>query len=397
MKNVSRLCGVIKNYDWGGKDFLPNLIGIPNPERKPFAEYWMGTHPGGAAVLLDSSGKTISLLEITKAEPEKILGAAVAREYGSLPYLFKVLDAEKMLSIQAHPTAGHARAGFERENQLGISFDAPSRNYKDSNSKPEVHVALTDFYMLHGFRNFEEIKKLISSIPAFRPLTLPKTLKELYTSLMTMDQQVVNSLLGDLLADLGNDENKFSKEDPHHWAIKAAKNFKLANGNLDRGIFSIYLLNLLKLTPGQGTFQGAGELHAYLEGVTMELMANSDNVLRGGLTPKHVDVPELLRTLTFEEKTPTVLEGETQGQVTVYKTPAREFELSRIQVLPDKKFESESSFSAEILIITQGSVEILYQNVKLKLGRGNCFFVPSSMDYQLFGTATLYKAAVPQI
>ena len=243
--------------------------------------------------------------------PEAILGQAANAHFGGrLPYLFKILDVHKMLSIQAHPTLAQARRGFARENAEGISLEASSRNYKDDNHKPEIGVALTEFWMLHGFRPLEQIAETfgqysragcadarLSPAAGCRPATIMRPaaglLRELYSNVMTMPQEQVDSLLNALLSRL-QAKPPSDKDSADYWALRAAENFPLPGGHRDRGIFSVYLLNLVHLRPGQGTFQPAGVLHAYLEGVNVELMANSDNVLRGGLTTKHVDVPELL-------------------------------------------------------------------------------------------------------
>ena len=327
------------------------------------------------------------------------LGEKVNQTFGGLPYLFKVLDAEKMLSIQAHPNPEQARAGFAHENALGVPLNAPHRNYKDPNSKPEVHVALTDFYMLHGFKPLSEIYRTFEEIPAFKVLPKKPSLKDLYTHLMKMEQSEVNRILNRLFSELPPDETPLSRDNPHYWAIRAARDFARADGSRDRGIFSIYILNLLHLKPGQGTFQGAGELHAYLEGVNMELMANSDNVLRGGLTPKHIEVSELLKGLSFSDKKPQILQGELTAKEgsreTVYKTSAREFELSRIE-LTDKPYARTSCFSAEIILMTEGQAQISAGQDNISFKKGDCIWVSAATSYELRGSGILFKASVPE-
>lgn len=372
---VFPLRGAVQHYEWGGYDFIPNLLGVPNPRQEPFAELWIGAHPKAPSTAL-------------LAEGERPLNELLAEP---LPYLFKVLDARQMLSIQAHPTKQQAEQGFARENAAGIPLNAPQRNYKDSNHKPEVHVALTEFWMLHGFRTLEGIMDQFRRHPELSALGAPTGLRELYTTAMTLPQPQVDAILSPLLARI-EAENP-PKSSPAYWALRAARGFPRANGERDRGIFSCFLLNLVRLNPGEGTYQPAGVLHAYLEGVNVELMANSDNVLRGGLTPKHVDVDELLRTLTFEGGEPQVLKGEAVSQAErVYRTPAAEFELSRIALEPGTA-HTAAARGPEAFIVLEGAAALN----GIQLRRGSIAFAQSGSAYliEAESPAVLFKAAVP--
>ncbi len=309
--------GEIQHYAWGGHEFIPGLLGIENNGNLPCAELWMGAHPRGTAHV-EIDGTRMPLDRLIAADPWLTLGHGVALRFaGRLPYLFKVLDVRDMASIQAHPTRTQAEEGFARENSAGIPIDAPNRTYRDENHKPEVHVVLTDFWMLHGFRPLEEIfevlgseKELAPTLSGFSetlgargrdPDARQALLRELYGRVMTLPQFEVDGMLDSLVSRLEAEEaaGQLGKDNPGFWALRAARTFPLPDGHRDRGILSLYLLNLVHLRPGQGTYQPAGTLHAYLEGADVELMASSDNVLRGGLTPKHVDVPELLATFDF--------------------------------------------------------------------------------------------------
>ncbi len=358
-----RIHGRVQHYEWGGYDFIPALLGLENRERRPFAELWLGAHRSAPA-----------LAEVGR---ERV---PLDRLAPGLPYLLKVLDARSMLSIQAHPDKAQAEAGFARENAAGVPLDAPQRNYRDDNHKPEVHVALTDLWMLHGFRRLEDVGDLREAAPAAR------SVKELYTELMTMPQTRVDAWLGRLSERLER-ERPASKDDPDYWALRAAREYPG-----DRGVLSFYLLNLVHLRPGQGTYQAPGVLHAYLEGANVELMANSDNVLRGGLTPKHVDVEELLRTLSFASGTPAVLEGEKVSESeTVYRTPAKQFELGRIA---PGQFEGEGG--PDTLMVVEGRAELRCAGAKLELRRGDSVFVPAAAGYELTGEAVVYRAGRPR-
>jgi mannose-6-phosphate isomerase len=390
------LHGVVQHYDWGGHNFIPDLLGIENGTRRPFAELWMGAHPN-APSLVELPGRDEPLDELIAEAPEAILGAASKHFGGRLPYLFKVLDVAKMLSIQAHPTLTQGREGFARENDEGIALDAGDRNYKDDNHKPEIGVALSEFWMLHGFRPLEQIAETLDRIPELGSL-MPgfsqqlveaghdhearrRLLRELYGNAMTMPQERVDGLLNSLLSRL---QANPAKENPDYWALRAAQSFPLPGGHRDRGIFSVYLLNLVHMQPGQGTFQPAGVLHAYLEGVNVELMANSDNVLRGGLTTKHVDVPELLRILRFEGGVPEVLDGIRIGDhELVYRTPALEFELRRITLKPRSRHAGETTFGPRILLVMSGRGRITAAGRNTSLKRGSISFLPAGTDYVL--------------
>jgi len=408
------LHGIVQHYDWGGHNFIPGLLGINNPDNKPFAELWIGAH-AKAPSLVDVAGYQVPLDQLIAEAPGAILGqAANARFAGRLPYLFKILDVRKMLSIQAHPTLAQAKEGFARENAEGIPVEAGSRNYKDDNHKPEIGVALTEFWMLHGFRPLDQIAESFTGTPELNSLMpgFPQRLaaaghdhaarrgllRELYSSVMTLPQEQVDLLLNSLLSRL-RAKPITDKDCADYWAVRAAENFPLPGGHLDRGIFSVYLLNLVHLHPGQATFQPAGVLHAYLEGVNVELMANSDNVLRGGLTTKHVDVPELLKILTFEGGTPEVFEGVTGGQERVYRTPAEEFELTRISLTPRSRYAGEAAYGPKALLALQGSATLKAAGKQTLLNCGSIAFAPCGTQFVLEAGAddlVVFQAGLPR-
>ncbi|NDC78804.1 MAG: mannose-6-phosphate isomerase, class I, partial [Chitinophagia bacterium] len=274
--------GIVQPYAWGGREYIPRLLGLAPDAGKPAAEYWLGVHPGGPSrIWLDGSART-SLPDLIRSDPQRYLGARVLAEFENLPFLLKVLDVQGMLSIQVHPTREGAREGFARENALGIPLDAPNRNYRDENHKPEVMVALGEFWLLHGFRcDLEAVLASVPELSGLSPILREAGIEGLYRHIMEMPQDAVDALLLPLAQRIVPQylQDRLARSLPDFWAGRvlagAAPDFR----NIDRGVFSIYLFNVVHMHAGQAIFQGAGIPHAYLEGRNVELMSNSDNVL----------------------------------------------------------------------------------------------------------------------
>ena len=340
------LQGAIQHYAWGGYEYLPGLLSIPNPEHTPHAEYWMGVHPGGPTrVVLDAHART-GLTDLVRSEPRRYLGRTVLEKFGDLPYLLKVLDVRGMLSIQVHPNREEARKGFERENVEGIPLDAPHRNYKDPNHKPEVMLALSDFWLLHGFR--EDLAAVLEGheqLQILLPILESKGLKAMYQYVMELPQAGVDDMLRPVAQRIVPLylSGALSKSSPDFWAARVMAEMSPEYHHLDRGIFSIYFFNIVHLRPGEAIFQGAGVPHAYLEGQNVELMSNSDNVLRAGLTPKHMDIPELMKHTHFEPLRPAVMPGVADGPWTHYPCPVEDFRIDSIRLQKGSVFQAEAS------------------------------------------------------
>lgn len=396
-ERIFKIKGVVQHYAWGGHSYIPALIGDHNEANKPCAEYWMGAHPSAPSVM-HINGEPVSLDQLFKADPAGNLSQAVADRFGELPYLFKVLDVNDMLSIQVHPTKEEAEKGFDRENAAGIPLNAPHRNYKDRNHKPEVMVALSDFWLLHGFKSKAALEGTLESTAELRVLqTLYKKegTRALYQFVMEMDQVDVNILLTSLVKrELRNkQEGLLTRQQPGWWVAKLYEGKEL-NTDLDRGIFSIYFFNIVQVNPGEAIFQKAGIPHAYLEGQNIELMANSDNVLRGGLTPKHVDVPELMKHTSFEEVVPEVMKGIPAGQgEKIYPCPVPDFGISKIELSAGSEYEA-TAVTPEMVIVTEGGALV---NNSLVLKRGEAMVMLPGGHYQVYasGNCTLFKAFVP--
>ncbi|MCB0669856.1 MAG: mannose-6-phosphate isomerase, class I [Saprospiraceae bacterium] len=347
---LRKIRGVIKHYDWGGFDFLPELLDLEKTG-EPFGEYWLGTHPDGMSRLIESN---------------KSLAEANG---GDLSYLLKILDVRNMLSIQVHPDKTTAEAGFAREEEMGKDRNAYDRVYRDKNHKPELMVALSDFWLVQGFKTDQEIIRDLEANPELEPITeyYQRTgLEKTYTHLMTMPQEEVNAILkplGQRIKPL-YEKNALKKEDINFWAARAFLTYN-RKGVCDRGIFSLYLMNLVHLKPGEGIYQAPGVLHAYMEGQNIECMATSDNVIRGGLTAKHIDIDQLLKIVEFKSVPPQIIKPE-EGE---YETPASEFQLVRISSIDSKRItpgsillnigsEIEINFNSSVVILSKGEAAV---------------------------------------
>ncbi len=396
INKIFRLNGKVQHYAWGGFNYIPSLLSITNENNKPFAEYWLGAHPSAPSDLIIDEHSRLSLHDAIQKDPVSILGKKVLTDFGELPYLFKVLDVNDMLSIQVHPTRQEAIKGFEAEEAAGISINAADRNYKDKNHKPEVMVALSDFWLLHGFMSGEKLSKILLETPEFNfllPVFKEGSYYDLYKVVMELPQQDVDKILAPLVErELSHSNNDMQQ--PGYWV---AKHF-VANeplNNIDRGIFSIYFFNIVHLQAGEAIFQGAGVPHAYLFGQNVELMANSDNVLRGGLTPKHVDVPELLKHTKFEGIEPKVLRSEQLAAAeTNFACPVNDFGISCIRLLQGEEYTSEAT-SSEILIVINGAVENDLIPGSIKKGESIIVFASTKYNLRAIEEALLYKAFVP--
>ncbi|MEL4013493.1 mannose-6-phosphate isomerase [Dryocola clanedunensis] len=295
---MQKLINAVQNYAWGSKTALTELYGVQNPDNLPMAELWMGAHPKSSSkVLID--GQPRSLRDVIDADQNSALGAAVAERFRELPFLFKVLCADQPLSIQVHPNKKASELGFAKENADGIPLDAAERNYKDPNHKPELVFALTPFLAMNAFREFSDIVSLLqpvsgahTAIAHFLEKPGAERLAQLFASLLNMQGEEKSRALGVLKAALNNQQGE-------PWeTIRVISEFYPD----DSGLFSPLLLNVVKLEPGEAMFLFAETPHAYLKGVALEVMANSDNVLRAGLTPKYIDIPELVANVKFEPK-----------------------------------------------------------------------------------------------
>ncbi|SFY47404.1 mannose-6-phosphate isomerase, class I [Streptomyces sp. F-1] len=381
---MDRLDNTVRPYAWGSPTAIPRLLGT-EPTGEPQAEMWMGAHPGAP-----SRTARGTLAEVIDADPERELGKETVARFGPrLPFLLKILAADAPLSLQVHPDLAQAREGYADEERRGVPLDAPERNYKDANHKPELICALTEFDGLCGFRPPQRTADLLAAlgVDSLKPYVdllhaRPEdaALREVLTAILTADRAETARTVAEAAAAcarLGGDHAPYA-ELAHHYPG-------------DPGVLAAMLLNHVRLQPGEALFLGAGVPHAYLSGLGVEIMANSDNVLRCGLTPKHVDVPELLRVVRFEAGDPGVLRPEAapDGEE-VYETPIDEFRLSR-HVLPAGGTAHDlTRDTPQILLCTAGAVRA----GEHELGPGQSVFVPAGEKAAISGAGTVFRATV---
>jgi mannose-6-phosphate isomerase len=367
---VELLRNAVRPYAWGSRTAIPELLGGPVPAPHPQAELWLGAHPADPSVLMHADGAQTSLLEELRADPYRHLGPRCAQRWGGqLPFLLKVLAADEPLSLQAHPSAEQAAEGFAREEVRGIPRDAPERNYVDPSHKPELICALTELQALAGFRDPERTVELLKAldVPELAPYRAmlaaePNAdgLRTLFTTWITMPEPAMKAVLPPtldacvaLLRRNGLCGGHFRRE--CRVILELAETYPG-----DVGVLAALLLNHVVLASGEAMYLPAGNLHTYLRGTGVEISANSDNVLRGGLTSKHIDVPELLRVLDFSYGALPVQRGEPVGpHETAYRTLAEEFQLTRLEWAHGESTPMcLHSQWPQILLCTQGSARL---------------------------------------
>ncbi len=369
---MQKLINSVQNYAWGSKSALTELYGIANPNGLPMAELWMGAHPKSSSKIENASGQPQSLREVIDQDKTALLGQAVAERFGELPFLFKVLCADQPLSIQVHPNKQASEIGFAKENAAGIPLDAAERNYKDPNHKPELVFALTPFLAMNAFREFSDIISLLQpvagahqAIAHFLAQPDADSLSQLFASLLNMQGEEKSHALAVLKATLAS-----QKGEPWE-TIRFISEFYPD----DSGLFSPLLLNVVKLNPGEAMFLFAETPHAYLKGVALEVMANSDNVLRAGLTPKYIDIPELVANVKFVPKPAAELltAPEQRGAELDFPIPVADFAFSLHDLSTTASTLAQSS--AAILFCVEGEAVLSKGEQQLVLKPGESAFV----------------------
>lgn len=353
---MERLSPQVQHYDWGSKTAIPDILGL-EPDGRPWAEMWIGDHPRLPSII-ESSGRPLDI---------------------GLPFLLKILAAARPLSIQSHPSLDQAIAGFAAENELGVAIDASDRTYRDANHKPELICALTPFDALVGFRSPPDIIEALAEVPALAPvlerLAVPDpavALRAAVEWILQLSVEEAAELVGEVAVvnELASLLSGLHPGDP--------------------GVLVALLLHRVQLQPGEAVFLGAGNLHAYLSGVGVELMANSDNVIRGGLTSKHIDVDELLEVVAFESHEPEIQRAETP--VHTFDTAGSGFGLVRVEASAGLLVEP---IGPEIVLVTSGDVQLEAADGSLvHLAPGAAAFVDDDGDYTIRGNGVAWRATV---
>lgn len=395
---ILRLTNPIRDYAWGSHEAIANFLGRSAPTAKPQAELWIGAHADDSSIVAVDGGAT-PLVWLLAEDPEHLLGKSVIKRFGSqLPYLMKVLAAASPLSLQAHPTIEQARAGYDDEERRGIPRQASHRNYRDRNHKPELLCALTRFEALCGFRPVADILATMQRLgtPELEQLAerlardnSPTPLKALVEYLLVAPPGRHHKLVAGTLAAA---ERRIAAGDPEaehlRWILELGRVY-----SGDVGIVTALLLNYVRLDVGQSIFLPARSLHTYLAGMGIEIMASSDNVLRGGLTPKHVDAAELLRVLTFEPiAPPLILPTRLSDSEEAFITPAADFRLSRLKL--DGALALKP-FGPELILCSEGKCTLYTDDDEAELAKGASVFVAASTsEFRIHGQASLFRATV---
>ena len=372
---MQKLINSVQNYAWGSQTALTDLYGIPNPDNLPMAELWMGAHPKSSSKIEDASGNVRALRDVIEADKTALLGNAVADRFGELPFLFKVLCADQPLSIQVHPNKKASELGFAKDNAAGIPLDAAERNYKDPNHKPELVFALTPFLAMNAFREFSEIVSLLqpvagahTAIAHFLENPDAASLSQLFASLLNMQGDEKSHALAILKTALDSQQGE-------PWqTIRVISEFYPD----DSGLFSPLLLNVVKLNPGEAMFLFAETTHAYLQGVALEVMANSDNVLRAGLTPKYIDIPELVANVKFVAKPAADLltQPVKNGAELDFPIPVEDFAFSLHDLSHTETTVAQES--AAILFCVEGEAVLNKGEQRLVLKPGESAFIAAN-------------------
>ncbi|TLM84768.1 mannose-6-phosphate isomerase, class I [Pseudarthrobacter sp. NamE2] len=384
---------VLRDYAWGSTTAIATLLGRPE-SGGPEAELWIGAHPDSPSVArVPEDGSETSLDDLIARDPEHFLGAeSVARFGPRLPFLAKILAAAQPLSLQVHPSLEQARAGFARENAQGVAPDAPHRTYRDDNHKPEMIFALTPFEALCGFRPAADTRNILLQVAAAFdavegpvPAILPALLEDLadndegaglrkaFERLITGGQDIADATAQVVAALLAG-----GPVAPYEAELRTVVSLNEKYPG-DPGVLISLLLNRISLQPGEAVYLPAGNVHAYLHGLGVEVMASSDNVLRGGLTPKFVDVPELLRTIDFRPVAVPMLPAEpTVMDQELYRPPFEEFQLQRIELGPGDGPVPLAQSGAAVVIVVAGEVYLDSPKGDLQLARGGSAFLAAA-------------------
>ncbi|WP_028266414.1 mannose-6-phosphate isomerase, class I [Arthrobacter sp. MA-N2] len=386
-----QLENLLRPYAWGSTTAIAALLGRP-ASGGPEAELWIGAHPGSPSLATRPDGSSVALDALINVDPTHFLGGSSLAEFGPrLPFLTKLLAADKPLSLQVHPGLQQAREGFAKENAAGLAADAPERNYRDDNHKPEMLFALTPFEALCGFRPATDSKRVFEHLANLLDLAavdVPDIITGVIADLSDADEAAALKASFTRLITGGDSVSAATDQvvavltsgaPMGHYVAELSAVLRInAEFPGDPGVLISLLLNLVILAPGESVYLPGGNVHAYLKGLGVEVMAASDNVLRGGLTPKHIDVPELLKTIEFAALGVPRIEPRTSkfGQ-DLYVPPFREFQLQRIELAPGAEPVPLAQAGPAVVVVVSGSVLLDSPKSELALARGGSAFIPA--------------------
>ncbi|PSW22138.1 mannose-6-phosphate isomerase, class I [Photobacterium sanctipauli] len=391
-----KLGNVIQNYAWGSKTAMNALFGINNSDGLPQAELWMGAHPNGCSRIIND-GESQLLSAYIEQAPEQVLGRYTQDRFGELPFLMKILSADKPLSIQVHPEKSKAIQGFIRENEAGIPLDSPERNYKDPNHKPEMVYALTNYKAMNGFRVISEMVELFEQsgcrvlkqdVEELKAYPTPIQLGMFFRRVISLTGEEKTLAISQLMSGIDNKGTSGKAREAFELIAECAKDYPD-----DVGLFAPLMLNVIELAAGEAMYLDAETPHAYVKGTGVEIMASSDNVLRAGLTPKYMDVEELLKNTRFEPIPYDFLrlKPQVQGHKERYLVPVDDFRFEVLTLSATK--HTEYVRSAEIVMCLQGEITIETADSTLVLKTGESALIPeSSATYSYSGIGKAVRA-----
>ena len=400
-----KLFNKIQHYAWGTKNenaFIPKLLNTEIQRDIPYAELWIGAHPKASSEI-EIEGEKIPLNEVIRKHKPECLGEYVSKKFGgNFPFLLKVLSAANALSIQTHPNKFQA----EKLHKLD------PRNYPDDNHKPEIAIALDSLTAIAGFRPINEIqhtlslfselkyfidKELIDKIVETENLLEAEIyVRDLYSSIMSKaeERESLSKIVELIIGRLRGKDTLTSEE------FQFVNQYNLYGA--DVGLFSLLFFNIIELNPRQGIYTGAGVPHAYIKGNIVECMANSDNVVRAGLTNKFKDVKTLLEIIKYEFKEYDIINAEQKADEVKYETDAEEFEITYYHKPAGFKKKNNTLDKPSVYLITKGIIEVKWkdiENIKCEMySKGESFFIPAALgDFEIFAKEPVeyFEVAIP--
>ena len=396
---MRRLEPARQQYAWGSTSAIPALLGRAD-DGAPWAEAWYGSHPAGPARVAEGA----ALSDLIDAEPERLLGEDIIWRFGRrLPFLLKLIAPEQPLSLQVHPSQAQAAEGYALEEEAGIALDHPSRNYKDTNHKPEMVLALTRFQAVAGFRAPRRAVEVLAGLDSPLARRMRRTLRlnptrygirqvfsDVVSAATRPSPQEIDALVTEIAARFEAGTSPSLRVDSN--VVRMAETFPG-----DPGIAAALLLNPVTLQPGEALFVPAGSVHAYISGLGVEVMASSDNVLRAGLSAKHIDVPEMLACVDYVAAPPVRPAPEYLSRATrAYYAPVDDFELMVTTVVAADGRLPVPGRGPRILLAVEGAMTLVTQTDSQTLAQGEAVFVGADeRSLSVEGEGTLVQADVP--